>query len=230
LIPGRGTAGGLLLLAGIVLAVVLLMRRLRHARGAERQQLKWFAFCAAWLPLPAAAPVLVALGYPVDGLLTRDVAAISLYFILLLIPVAMAIGILKYQLFDIDVIINRTLVYTVVTAVLASAFAALSVSTQQLTLALTGQESQAAVVIAALVVTALFQPLRLRVQLQVDQRFYRTRYHAGRTLERFAGEARDEVELDRLAYSLVAVVQDTMRPAHASLWVRPPAAKRECAR
>lgn len=134
---------------------------------------------------------------------------------------SVAISILRYRLFDIDVVINRTLVYGIVTAVLAGVFAALSILIQRLALALTGQGSEAAVVMAALVVTALFQPLRTRVQTQVDRRFYRAKYDASRTLERFANQVRDEVELDRLTKSLVAMVLETMQPTHASLWLRP---------
>jgi hypothetical protein len=220
---GRGTVGLLLYGATLVVAVVGLIYRLRRARGVERQQLKWFVFGAAWFPLIMISPTLVALGYPADGLLTRDVIPVAYYVIILLVLVAMTIGILQYRLFDIDVIINRTLVYGIVTALLAGAFAALSIVTQRLTLAVTGQESEVAVVLAALVVTALFQPLRARVQILVDRRFYRSKYDAARTLEQFAGQVRDEVELDHLRSVLVAVVDETMQPAHVSLWIRPAA-------
>jgi hypothetical protein len=132
----------------------------------------------------------------------------------------MGVAILRYRLYDIDVIINRTLVYGSLTVLLAGLFAALSIVTQRVVLAVTGQESQAAVVLAALVVTALFQLLRARVQMLVDRRFYRRKYDAARTLERFASQMRDEVELDHLAAGLVAVVRETMQPTHASLWLR----------
>jgi hypothetical protein len=99
----------------------------------------------------------------------------------------------------------------------------LSIVTQRTVLAVTGQESQAAVVVAALIVTALFQPLRERVQIFVDRRFYRAKYNATRTLEQFASQVRDQVEIDQLAAGLVAVVRETMQPTHASLWLRPPA-------
>ena len=149
----------------------------------------------------------------------------STAFALALLPVSIGIALLRYRLFDIDVLINRTLVYGIVTALLAGAFAALSVMTQRLTLAVTGQESEAAVVVAALIVTALFQPLRSRVQTLVDRRFYRAKYDLSRTLEQFASQVRDEVELERLTNSLVGVVQETMQPAHASLWLRPRATR-----
>jgi hypothetical protein len=193
------------------------MYRLRRARDAERQQLKWFLFGAAWLWLALLGPLFAAFGHPLDA----RVPATAGSFVLIVLPVTMAIGILNYRLFDIDVVINRTLVYGTVTALLAGAFAALSIVTQRVTLAITGQESEAAVVLAALIVTALFQPLRSRVQTLVDRRFYRSKYDVSRTLERFASQVRDEVELERLTHSLIAVVQETMQPAHASLWLRP---------
>ena len=104
----------------------------------------------------------------------------------------------------------------------AGSFAALSILTQRVVLAVTGQESQAAVVVAALAVTALFQPLRSRVQTVVDHRFYRRKYDATRTMERFASQIRDQVELEQLTAGLVAVVRETMQPSHASLWLRHP--------
>jgi hypothetical protein len=120
------------------------------------------------------------------------------------------------------VVINRTLVYGSVTALLTGLFAGLSILTQRLMLAVTGPESQAAVVLAALVVTALFQPLRTRVQMLVDRNFYRRKYDATRTLEQFASQIRDEVELDELTAGLVAVVREALQPSHASLWLRSP--------
>jgi hypothetical protein len=140
---------------------------------------------------------------------------------LAVVPVITGIAILRYHLWDIDVIINRTLVYGSLTALLAGLFAAFSIVTQRLVLAMTGQESQFAVVLAALLVTAVFQPLRARVQTLVDRRFYRRKYDSGRTLERFAGRVRDQVELDHLVTGLVEVAHDTMQPTHVSLWLRP---------
>jgi hypothetical protein len=192
--------------------------RLWRARGAERQQIKWFAFAVAIWAFAWAGASLVDISRGDRAL--RASPAIAVLGLTLIFG-SIAIGILRYRLLDIDVVINRTLVYATVTAVLAGAFAALSVLTQRITLAITGQESEVAVVLAALVVTALFQPLRLRVQTLVDRRFYRSKYDASHTLERFASRVRDEVELDRLTRSLVTVVQETMQPAHASLWLRP---------
>jgi hypothetical protein len=203
------------------LATVL---RFWRARGVERQQIKWFAFAIAMWAFIWAGASLVDIARSERVLRTSP--AIAMLGLTLMFG-SIAIGILRYRLLDIDIIINRTLVYGIVTALLAGAFAALSVLTQRLTLVVTGQESEVAVVLAALVVTALFQPLRLRVQTLVDRRFYRSKYDATRTLERFANRVRDEVELDHLTNSLVGVVTDTMQPKHVSLWLRPPTARAE---
>jgi hypothetical protein len=218
---GRGGVGQLVYLTCSVLALGCVIYRMRHGRGPERQQLKWFFFGAAWLLVGIVLPLLGNIGYPIDPKVSSTVASL----VLVLLPVTMAIGILNYRLFDIDVVINRTLVYGSVTATLAGVFAALSIVAQRLTLAITGQESEAAVVVAALIVTALFQPFRARVQTLVDRRFYRSKYDVGRTLERFASQVRDEVELERLTHSLVGVVQETMQPKHASLWLLPRTAR-----
>jgi hypothetical protein len=189
--------------------------RFRRAHGLERQQLKVYVFgLVAAFTLSYGATLVdlerhEVLLFPVAS----SLAAISLW-------IALTVAILRYRLFDIDVVINRALVYGTLTALLAGTFAALSIVTQRITLAVTGQQSEVAVVLAALVVTALFQPLRSRIQTFVDRRFYRSRYDASRTLEHFAARVRDEVELDHLTRSLVSVVQNTMQPSHASLWLR----------
>jgi hypothetical protein len=218
----HGVGGFLLNYACFGLAALSLVLRYRRARGMERQQLKWLAFgavCFVLLTLPWTAALAFRLAP--DLVLAQEVLPALGIFALALVPAAIGIALLRYRLYDIDLLINRTLVYGIVTALLAGAFAALSVLMQRLTLAVTGQESEVAVVLAALVVTALFQPLRARVQTQVDRRFYRSKYDVSRTLEQFASQVRDEVELERLTGSLVGVVQETMQPAHASLWLRP---------
>jgi hypothetical protein len=224
-LPGfllHGVAGFLLGVICLWLAAFSLVVRYRRARGMERQQIKWLAFgavCAVALSFPYTAAL--AFGFGPGGGVGLEVLPSLVLFGATLLPVAIGIALLRYRLYDIDLLINRTLVYGTVTALLAGAFAALSVVTQRLTLAVTGQESEVAVVLAALIVTALFQPLRSRVQTLVDRRFYRSKYDVSRTLERFASQVRDEVELERLTHSLIAVVQETMQPAHASLWLRP---------
>jgi PDZ domain len=198
----------------------LMLASYQHASTSlARAQLRWIFWgltvCAGSFVLGSVVPSVTH--WAIVPL--PDWAAVGSFA---LFPGAIGVAILRYRLFDIDVIINRTLVYGSLTAVLAGLFAGLSILSQRLVLAVTGQESQAAVVLAALAVTALFQPLRVRVQTLVDRRFYRRKYDAGRTLEQFASQLRDEVELDHLTDRLVAVVQDTMQPAHVSLWLRSP--------
>jgi hypothetical protein len=206
-----------LILTTVVIALSIGVRFWR-ARGLERQQLKWFLYgVTIWSAVWAGATI-VDIVRESSALRSSPVVAVSG---LTLVLGSIGIGILRYRLFDIDVIINRTLVYSLVTAMLAGAFAGLSTLTQHIALVLTGEESQAAVVIAALIVTALIQPLSSAVQRIVDRRFYRARYDASRMLEQFSRRVRNEVELDRLTDSLITVVQESMQPTYVSLWLRP---------
>jgi hypothetical protein len=142
------------------------------------------------------------------------------------IPVALGLAIFKYHLYDIDVLINRTLVYGVLTALLGLIYWAAVVVFQQLLSPLT-QGSDLAIVGSTLAVAALFQPARRRTQAGVDRRFYRRRYDAQQTLEAFSGRLRQEVQLDSLRHELLAVVQHTMQPVHVSLWLRPASVTQE---
>jgi hypothetical protein len=207
----------MLLLAGLG-AVISLLVRFRRARGDERQQIKWFASASAltlvWISV---------FGQSAEGGLPGVIVALSSLIVIPSIPIATGIAILRYRLYDIDLIINRTLVYGSLTALLALLYFGGVVTTQAISSALTGQEEQPqlAVVISTLVIAALFNPLRRRIQAFIDRRFYRRKYDARKTLEAFSAKLRDETNLDALSDDLVEVVKETMQPAHVSLWLRP---------
>jgi hypothetical protein len=138
-----------------------------------------------------------------------------------LIPLSIGVAILRYRLYDIDLLINRTLVYGALTAMLVALYFGGIVLLQRLFVVLTGQRSTIAVVVSTLIIAALFNPLRCRIQSFIDRRFYRKKYDAAKTLEAFSAKLRDETDLDALSDDLVGVVKDTMQPAHVSLWLRP---------
>jgi hypothetical protein len=146
---------------------------------------------------------------------------------MLSIPIFIGIAVLRSRLFDIDVIINRTLVYGSLTATLAMVYFGGIVVLQRLFVVLTGQQSTLAVVASTLVIAALFNPLRRRFQSFIDHRFYRRKYDARKTLEAFSAKLRDETDLDTLSDDLVGVVRETMQPAHVSLWLRPDTASKK---
>lgn len=208
-------AGVIVVLVAVVPAALSLVFRYRRARGEERQQIKWFAYAAvvfgSLIPLD-----LLGLDEPLGDVvwnLLNAAASLGIY-------AAVGVAILKYRLYEIDLIINRTLVYGALTASLALVYVGSVASLQTLFRALTGGGSQLAVVASTLAIAALFNPLRRRVQTFIDRRFYRSKYDAQKTLAAFGARLRDEMELDRLADDFVAVVRQTMRPAHASLWLR----------
>jgi hypothetical protein len=136
-------------------------------------------------------------------------------------PIAIGIAILRYRLYEIDTLINRTLVYGSLTAMLVALYFGGIVVLQRIFVTLTGQQSTLAVVASTLLIAALFTPLRRRIQSFIDRRFYRRKYDARKTLEAFSATLRDETDLDALNNDLVGVVRDTMQPAHVSLWLRP---------
>jgi hypothetical protein len=195
-----------------VAAAASLFVRYHRSRGTERQQLKWLAFEAIVLSLA----VLIGSG-PNQGAKWPSVLLIGA---LALAPIMIGIAVLRYRLYDIDVLINRALVYGATTAGIAIAFLAGILILQSLLRPIMSG-SEVAVAISTLASVALFQPLRGRVQRTVDRRFYRSRYDAARTLDDFRARLRDEVDLDAVRADLVSAVRDTVQPAHASLWLRP---------
>jgi hypothetical protein len=192
-----------------------LVFRLWRSSGEERQQLKWFTFAAAFLP------VWFMTNRPIEGAFPLVFDVLDA-LVIAAVPVAVGIAILRYRLYDIDRIINRTLVYAAITVSLAIVYFGSVVGLQYVFRALGGGESSLAVVASTLLIAALFNPLRRRMQAFVDRRFYREKYDARRTLQGFSAVLRDETDLDRLSPELLAVVRGTMRPEHASLWLRTP--------
>jgi hypothetical protein len=206
-----------------LVAVVSVFVRFRRSSGVERQQIKWFAYTAAVLVVGA---ILTYGGS--DATRTRwawKVGELLLAVGFVGLPLAIGIAILRYRLYDIDLLINLSLVYGALTATLALIYFGGVATTQAIFRALTGQEKQPqlAVVISTLLIAALFNPLRRRIQSFIDRRFYRKKYDAAKTLEAFSTKLRDETDLDALSDDLVAVVRETMQPAHVSLWLRPDA-------
>ena len=209
-----GFAGALVVLLVTFAAPVSLIGRFRRARGEERQQLTWMAY--AGVLLAAGALLTIPLGG--QGILPALIQALVLGPI---VAVAAGIAMLRYRLYDIHVVINRTLVYGALTAILAGAYLG-TVLLLQLALSPLTEQSDLAIAGSTLAVAALFRPARARIQELVDRRFYRRRYDATLTLERFGGQLRDRVDLDSLGSELRGVVTETMQPAHLSLWIRVP--------
>ena len=196
-----------------------MLLRLRRAAGVERQQVKWFAYAAA---IFAIAGVLNVSTLAIDVPLWVEWANLVIFPVAgTTIPIAIGIAILRYRLYDIDLLINRTLVYGLLTVTLVALYVGGIVVLQRLFVLLTGQRSTLAVVASTLLIAALFTPLRRRIQSFIDRRFYRRKYDARKTLEAFSAKLRDETDLDALSDDLVGVVRETMQPAHVSLWLRP---------
>ncbi len=199
-------------------SMVSLVVRFRRSRGEERQQLKWMAAAAAFVVVSwlVTAAFDQALGIDISVLLTAG---------LLALPVATTIAVLRYRLYDLELVVNRTLVYGALTATLAGSYLGL-VLLFGLALGPLTEDSDLAIAGSTLAVAALFRPVRARIQALVDRRFYRRRYDAARTVEAFSARLRDEVELDSLSAELRAVARETMQPAYVSLWLRRPEAAR----
>jgi hypothetical protein len=189
---------------------------------SQRQQTKWVVF--GIVAALGGSCVLLLLALIVQrGLLSSLVGNTAWFLLMLLIPLSIAVAVLRYHLYNIDVLINRTLVYGSLTALLAAVYSGGVAVTQAIFRALTGQEQQPelAIVVSTLAIAALFSPLRRYIQTFIDRRFYRSKYDAAKTLEAFSAKLRDETDLDRLGDELLGVVRETMQPAHVSLWLRP---------
>jgi hypothetical protein len=217
LAPAAQAVGTGLGLVAALAAVASLLLRLRRARGVERQQLKWFCYAAALFPVA----VLVAVAFPSLG--SDNVDGLIVLPALLALPAAIGIAVLRYRLYEIDRLINRTLVYGLLTALLGGVYAIAVLVLGWLFGGLGAQPPSWAIAGATLAVAALFQPARRRIQQVVDRRFNRRKYNAAKTVERFSGRLREQVDLDTLSVELLAVVDQTMQPTAASLWLRPPA-------
>jgi hypothetical protein len=214
----------------IFASAVSMVLRYRRSSGEVREQIKWIAFVASFAGLSFLISMVTQL--VVVLMSGGNVPLIPLWFELLssvavlgftAVPVAIGFAILRYRLYDIDIIINRTLVYGSLTATLVALYFGVVATTQTIFRALTGQEQQPqlAIVISTLVIAALFNPLRRRIQAFIDRRFYRGKYDAAKTLEAFSAKLRDETDLDALSNDLVGVIKETMQPAHVSLWLLP---------
>jgi hypothetical protein len=212
-----GRFGGAILLVSCVASLIAVIVRLQSAEARERQQLKWFAYGAAVF---LGAYFLMGATFQIGGPWTAFVVIVTG---LSAFPVAVGIAILRYRLYDIDILINRTLVYGSLTLMLALVYFGGVTVTQALFYTLTSQEQlpQLVVVASTLLIAALFNPLRRRIQYFIDRRFYRRKYDAGKTLEAFSSKLRDETDLNALSEDLTRVVRETMQPAHVSLWLRP---------
>jgi len=196
---------------GLVVAIASLVIRSRRARGTERQQLRWVAL-AAWLSVLALVMVLAGLVLGSDVIVNWAAGVL-----VAILPLGTGAAILRYRLYDLDRIISRTVAYGLLSVLLAGGYAAVVLGLGQLL----GRDSSLIVAAATLAVAAAFQPLRRRIQAAVDRRFNRRRHDAAQTIAAFSAHLRDEIDLATLTGELLAVVDQTMQPTQASLWLRP---------
>ena len=237
--PAILSQGNLLLIFWLMAVIAQVYRYLRVSTPVEREQAKWivFAFILAFAII--AVPGVITLLLPADisntlyssTVLTFPGFLLSLRWVvaLLLVPIFIAVAILRAHLWDIDILINRALVYGSLSAILAAVYFGSVIAMQQAVQVVGGTQTEQnplVIVLSTLLIVVLFTPLRRRLQHAIDRRFYRTRYNAAKTLEAFASSLRNEVELGALSAHLVAVVDETMRPAHVSLWLRQPVGER----
>jgi hypothetical protein len=208
-----------IMLALGLIALSSLLIRLRRSRGVEREQVKWFTYALALLSISAILYLVASETMDIRWL--GWVGSVLVMAGIVGLPVAVGVAILRYRLYNIDVLINRTLVYGSLTAMLVGVYVGSIVVLEGLLSSLSGQGSQLAIVASTLTVAALFNPLRRRIQGFIDRRFYRRKYDARKTLEVFSARLRDETDLNAVREDLVGVVRETMQPAHVSLWLRP---------
>jgi hypothetical protein len=213
--PEESTLGTVLLgsfVLFVVLALASVVVRYIRAGDAQRQQIKWLLLATALSAFMVFFEEITRIELDTEVLFAISIA---------LFPTAIAVAIFRYRLYDINVIINRALVYGTLTTMLALVYVGGVVGLQYVFRTLTGGESQLAIVASTLAIAGLFVPLRRQVQSFIDRRFYRRKYDAARTLEEFGTRLRDETDLESLSNDLVSVVRDTMQPQHVSLWLRP---------
>jgi hypothetical protein len=210
-----GVAGGLVVVGSMVASALSVIVRARHAGWVERQQIKWLAYGGAVVVGTSLVAGAIAIWSVTVSILIINLALLGL-------PLFTGIAIARYRLYDIDIVINRTLVYGALTAALVGVYFGGVTTTEAIFRSLTGQEQQPqlAIVVSTLVIAALFTPLRRRIQSFIDRRFYRRKYDTRKTLEAFSVRLRDETDLQALNNELVGVVRETMAPAHVSLWLR----------
>jgi hypothetical protein len=207
-----------------------LVMRYRSSRGDVRQQIKWIAFAASLVALTYLIAIVASFIHPSEEIwlaaglpLWLDLIEYAALLSITSVPIAIGVAVLKYRLYDIDLIINRTLVYGSLTGTLALVYFGGVTVTQALFRTITGQQQlpQLVVVASTLLIAALFNPLRRSIQSFIDRRFYRRKYDAAKTLEGFSMKLRDKTDLEALNNELVEVVRETMQPAHVSVWMRP---------
>src|SRR5215212_9407187 len=205
---------------GLYVAIAFaVFMRLRRAVGVERQQLKWFAYAVA---IFAIGTTLNVITIAIDTPRWFEWAANAIFTAAgTTIPISIGIAILRYRLYDIDILINRTLVYGSLTVTLVALYFGVIVVLQRVLVVISSQESTLAVVASTLLIAALFNPLRHRIQNFIDRQFYRSKYDAAKTLEEFGATLRAATDLDSLKEELTGVIKETLQPAHVSLWLAP---------
>lgn len=211
------------LFASAIACIISVIIRFRQAKGDERQQLKWLAY-GTFLSLLIIVFIVIVMFTNVNA---GFAPSVLFYLPVLIISISAGIAIMRYRLYNIDILINRSLVYGSLTVMLALVYfvsvfalqALLSVFTRHFS---STTQTPVVIVASTLTIAALFQPLRRRIQIIIDRRFYRRKYDAAKIVEAFSATLRNEVDLNQLREHLISVVQETMQPAHVSLWLRPP--------